>query len=172
MKRLQGLVLILTLLLLGACESRVIRSAQYWQRVSASEAAYIQGPKAQQMLHRDIAGCVTELQELERLGTLRNAIPTDVRGRVLGPDKRSLRDWDTPERTGALLAEHGQYHNFETCMLAKGWERVRFVPYDVEERARDTYFETVREPEDEDEAGFRQTAPIDSNTGPAGNLNE
>ena len=39
---------------------------QFWQRVSVSEAVYQQGPKAQQMLNRDISRCVVELRELER----------------------------------------------------------------------------------------------------------
>jgi hypothetical protein len=132
-------------MVLNGCESTVIREFEFWQRVSASEAAYIQGPKAQQMLDRDIARCVVELRELERLGALRNTIPTDFAGRVLNPDETRMRDWDTPEREGDLLAEHGDYHDFEGCMLDKGWERVLSVPYNTADKARTNYLISHKE---------------------------
>jgi hypothetical protein len=103
--------------------------AQYWQRFSVSESIYMRGPKAQQMLNRDIARCVVELRELERLGVLKNAIPTDPEGRVLDPDENALLDHDYPERDDNLFAEHENYHDFESCMQSKGWERVRQVPF-------------------------------------------
>ena len=140
---------------LAACENKVIREGQYWQRVSASEAAFIQGPKAQQMLNRDIANCVVELRELERLGSLRNAIPTDVNGRVLNPDEKEMQRWDTPERDGQLLAEHGNYHDFEGCMLSHGWERVLYVPYDIAEKARGDYLRAHKDYEYESRFGER-----------------
>jgi hypothetical protein len=132
-----------SILALAACGTPVNKNVefggQYWQRVSVSESIYQQGPKAQQMLNRDIARCVTELRELERLGQVKNAIPTDMTGRVLDPDDKELEDWDTPERDQHLFAEQGDYHDFESCMLAKGWERVLHVPYDVADEARDNY---------------------------------
>lgn len=112
---------------------------QFWQRTSMSEAVYAQGPKAQQMLNRDISRCVFELRELQRLGATRNAIPTDFHGRVLDPDETALLDHDSPERDGDLRAEHTDYHDFETCMLDKGWERVENVPFDVAAKGRDNY---------------------------------
>jgi len=114
--------------------------SQYWQRVSASSATYLRGPKAQQILNRDISRCVTELRELERLGTLKDAIPAHPSGRVLDPDeKRGADSWDTPERDGHLLAEHTDYHDFDSCMRAKGWERIKYVPYDIDEEAKLNY---------------------------------
>lgn len=130
------------LTMLTACAGPQIDKGQYWQRVSMSEAIYAEGPKAQQMLNRDISHCVVELRELEGLGSIKDAIPTDARGRVLDPDERELSDWDTPERDGYLLAEHGNYHDFEGCMRDKGWERTKNVPYEVAERARYTWFKT------------------------------
>lgn len=130
-------------------------ASQYWQRVSASELIYTRGPKAQQMLNRDIARCVTELRELERLGQLRNAIPTDPTGRVLDPDEKALYGYDSVDRDGYLLLEGGEYHDFETCMLAKGWERIKHVPYDVSEDSWKSYrkvhkdYEDLPEPETE-----------------------
>lgn len=130
------LILGLTALLaVTACVSepeRDLDNSQYWQRVSASSATWLRGPKAQQVLNRDIARCVTELRELEDLGSLKNAIPADKNGRILDPDyDTDADDWDEPERMGHLLSEHSDFEDFETCMLSKGWERTKFVPYDV-----------------------------------------
>ncbi len=134
---------VLATLALPACSSASkpeIGESQYWQRVSASSAAYIRGPKAQQILNRDIARCVVELRELERLGSITSAIPTDSHGRILDPaHDLSADDWDTPERDGALLAEHGDYHDFDSCMLTGGWERIKYVPFDVAEKAQLNY---------------------------------
>ena len=129
------------LVALGACSTGPDTDhGQYWQRINPSESIYQQGPKAQQMLNRDIGACVTELRELETLGTVKNAIPTDLSGRVLDPDEKKIKDWDTPSHEGALLAEHGDYHDFEGCMKAKGWERIKSVPFDVAEAARVNFY--------------------------------
>jgi len=131
-------------LALGACAANspneIVNKGQYWQRASVSDAAYMQGPKAQQMLNNDIATCVSELRELERLGQLRDAIPANPHdGRVLSSDEMALDAFETPERTKYLLSEHGNYHDFETCMIAKGWERVKYVPYSVAHESRKNY---------------------------------
>ena len=131
-----------TALTLSACsafQDDEVENGQYWQRISASDAAYQTGPKAQQMLNRDIGRCVTELRELERLGQLKDAIPADRSGRVLNPDELEMSDNDTPDREGALLMEQSDYHDFEGCMLAKGWERTKFVPYDVYHTSQENY---------------------------------
>ena len=55
--------------LLAACQvPPTLEDAQYWQRKNATSALYLRGPKAQQTLHKDIADCITEIDELERLG--------------------------------------------------------------------------------------------------------
>ena len=118
------------------------QNGQYWQRVSTSSAIYQRGPKAQQMLNRDIARCVTELRELERLGAVKDAIPEYAEGVVLSEDEARLAGWDTPERDQELFAEHSDYIDFEGCMLAKGWERVKYVPFDVAEQAQKNYLRT------------------------------
>lgn len=115
-------------------------AGQYWQRSSVSDAAYQQGVKAQQMLNKSIASCVTELKELENLGEIRQAIPAEPStGRVYSSDEKALMRNDTPKREKFLFAEHGNYHDFETCMLAKGWERVMHVPYHVADESRKAY---------------------------------
>jgi hypothetical protein len=135
-------VFALSLLVLSACAGSApkIDGGQYWQRVSVSEAVYMQGPKAQQMLNRDIGRCVTDLREQERLGLIKDAIPTDYSGRVLDPDENKVADWDTPEHDGTLLTEHTDYHDFEGCMLSKGWERIKAVPFEVAENARRNFY--------------------------------
>jgi hypothetical protein len=114
--------------------------AQYWQRVSASEAVYQQGPKAQQMLDRDIGRCVVDLHELERLGNIKNAIPVDMKGRLLDPDEHKMAGIDSPEHEGSLLTEQTNYQDFDGCMLSKGWERTKSVPYKVSENAIHNYY--------------------------------
>lgn len=134
-------------LMLAACSTTPsLEDAQYWQRKSASSALYLRGPKAQQMLHKDIADCVTEIDELERLGPLRENLPADTQNGMV-PDPSSargkLQKWDSPKRDGALYAEHFNYTDFEGCMSYRGWERVENLPYDRATTARRNYLETL-----------------------------
>ena len=138
----------LTVASLAACTPRPakLEDAQYWQRKNATSALYLRGPKAQQTLHMDIATCVNEISELERVGALREAIPADVRnGKVPDPASAEgkLARWDTPKRDGALYSEHLPYTDFETCMDTKGWERVENLPYVQADTARADYLQTV-----------------------------
>lgn len=141
-------------------------NARFWQRASVSEATYMEGPKAQQMLHRDIARCVTELKELERLGTIRTVTPAEtmINGKVPDPHspEGSMAQWETPKRDGMLRAEFSDYSDFETCMQAKGWERVEHVPYDVAERSRETYVETIMHEQYRTKIGERQPESSES----------
>lgn len=139
-------------LLLAACASGNVTNydldhrAQYWQRADASSSLYMRGPKAQQMLHKDIAGCVVELRELERLGSIRKQIPAETENGT-APDPNTpagqLASYETPERDGHLRAEFLDYHDMEGCMEHKGWQRVKYVPYEVSKEARDVYVETI-----------------------------
>ncbi len=139
-KRLCLLLGLTTLAASTACTPiHKTKKAQYWQRISASESTYLRGPKAQETLNRDIARCVTELRELERLGQIRDAIPANTQGRVLDPDELEMARIDTPERNGALYMEHGEYQDFESCMYSNGWERAVTVPFDGLERADFNY---------------------------------
>ena len=139
MKRI--LILSLSVLALSACESKPkLEDAQYWQRADSTSALYMQGPKAQQNLHKDISGCVAEVNELARLGTLRNAVPKELET----PDESELAEWDTPQKDSYLGADHSDFVDFETCMRTKGWERVEHLPYDVSTRARKTWLKTIK----------------------------
>ncbi len=141
------------LLGLGACTDSVagrtnLANAQYWQRSNASSAIYLQGPKAQQMLQRDIAHCVTDVRELERLGSVRPAIPGEVHQPNLNvPDPRepegALELEQTPRRDHYLYEEYYNYHDFESCMNNKGWERVQYLPYDRADSSRIQYLEAI-----------------------------
>jgi hypothetical protein len=162
---------------LGACTSHspreIVDKGQYWQRASVSDAAYTQGPKAQQMLNNDIATCVSELRELERLGQLRDAIPANPHdGRVMSSDELALNAYETPERTKYLLSEHGNYHDFETCMIAKGWERVKYVPYSVAHESRKNYMKNHVDYEYEPPAHYGHETAQTQEDGVYNDLNE
>lgn len=112
------------------------KDKQYWQRVDASSAIHLRGPKALQRLNKNISECVVEIKELKKLGAIQKAIP--------GKDKDSdalshLSEYETPDRDGFQRREYFEYHDFESCMHAKGWERVKHVPYDVADRSIRTF---------------------------------
>lgn len=166
------------LVTLAACsstptQSQLMNDAQYWQRTSTSEAIFQRGPKVQQMLNRDIARCVTELRELERLGFLRTNIPgNNTRAGTPDPNtpEGSLAQWETPERDGYMYAEHSDYHDFETCMMAKGWERVEHMPYDVGQESRRDYIDAINQQAHRQKTG--QYEPITPAKGPYDGLNQ
>lgn len=119
----------------------------YWQRANVSSAIHMRGPKAQQRLNQDLSRCVVEIRELTGLNAIRQITPAERGGYADAPDPDApagkLAKWDTPSHEGALRAEHLPYHDVETCMQDKGWERAEYLPYDTAEQARDSYIETV-----------------------------
>lgn len=123
-------------------KDQIENSGQYWQRVNASSSIYLRGPKAQQILNRDIARCVVELRELERLGAVKDAIPEYAEGIVLSEAEAHMAGIDTPERDDELYAEHADYSDFEGCMLEDGWERIKYVPFEQAAQAQDNYLST------------------------------
>lgn len=132
----------------GSVEQHVINHGQYWQRAETSSALYLRGPKAQQTLNKDIARCVVEIRELERLAALQKGIPGMPRNPAypddgMNPGARMV-DADAPGREGFLRTEVLPYHDFETCMFANGWERVETLPYDIADRSRSDYIDQVR----------------------------
>ncbi len=148
------------LLTTTACQSVDLEGSRFWQREKTSEAVYQRGPKAQQMLQRDIARCTSEIRELTRLGAIKSSFPPDPSqgGRSSQPSyaypssqEGNLATWDTPERDGYLLVENGDYYDFEGCMMAKGWERTKFVDYDIIRQSRDDYVEAI------DDSKYRST---------------
>lgn len=137
------LALLVVVVALSACQpTSITHKPHYWQRISASDQAYIQGPKAQQMLDLHIARCVVELRELDRLGIVKNPIVIDSKGRVLSANEFDLSAYNTPQRNGELLNETLPYTDFEGCMYDKGWERINTVPYYTAKRSNDNYLRT------------------------------
>jgi len=156
-----------------------LSNADYWQRNSASSALYMQGPKAQQMLHQDIAMCTAELKELDRLGEIRKAIPANYNSGNDMSDRtaaqQNLDTWDTPSRDGYLYNEHLEYHDFETCMYAKGWGRAEYLPYDEADKARKAYLERKYGKKRSSGAGRENVTsltPVRQNPEPYKDLNE
>ncbi len=136
----------LSALSLSACSTGPkIEEAKYWQRSSASSSLYMQGPKAQQKLHMDISSCVSNVKELEQLGEVRRAVPANYNsGNEIEPrtaSERRLDQWETPFRDGYLYGEHLDFHDFETCMTYKGWDRLEHLPYTDADLARRDYLE-------------------------------
>lgn len=139
----------------ASINDRIDEDGQYWQRVSASSSIYLRGPKAQQMLNRDISRCVVELRELERLGVVKDAIPAYANNdKVLSEDEAKLAGIDVPERDEQLFSEQSDYHDFEGCMLSKGWQRIKYVPYDIATESRDTYLDAHVKYKDRNKSGM------------------
>lgn len=130
-------ILLLSVLALTACESTNLKhnEADFWQRSNVESAMYMRGPKAQHQLHKDIANCVAEVKELSRLGTIRDANPPSNIELQVGLAK----NWQSPKGDGPLHTEFRDFHDFESCMAYKGWERTLYVKPEVKKRARTNY---------------------------------
>lgn len=126
---------------LSACAWQAPVGQAYWQRVEDNSALWMTGPKAQQELDQNIAGCVREVDELVELDALRETTPPDTHSeyhRALDASG-DLAYYDTPTRYGEHMVSHTDYHDFESCMRSKGWERVKFVRYQTALRSGNTY---------------------------------
>lgn len=157
----------LSLIMTTACETQkktkiLEKDGHYWQRVDTSSAIYLRGPKAQQRLNMHISDCVTGVRELERLGAIQKAFP----GKQKDSHAQSeLSEFETPDRIGFKRREFLEYHDFESCMFSKGWERVKYLPYDVADRSVDTFTKT--------HASFQRThKPTPQERGDYSDLNE
>lgn len=131
-------------LAMAACASPMPRSQAYWQRVEDNSALYMKGPKAQQQLEENIATCVREIDELVELDALRRALPPDTHSEYHRALDQSgdLAYYDTPTRLGNKKVAHSDFHDFESCMRSKGWERVKYMRYQAVQKAHETYRET------------------------------
>ena len=137
---------------LAGCTNQISKeldeNARYWQRKDTTDAIYQQGPKAQQMLFQDIANCTASVNELQRLGAIREAVPAetfDANDGPVSPDSPEgrLAKWETPKRNGYMRTEFYDYTDFEGCMDFKGWERTKYNNYKTVDRARETYLDTM-----------------------------
>jgi len=140
----KNLLSIAGILLLAACTQTVSKAAidrdgQYWQRINAASATYTYGKKGQQLLNHHIAFCVAELETLQSLGDVTRPLHRTPNGAFQSVKEAEYYGWKRNDPDGVDLDNHGEYHNFEGCMLAHGWERVKYVPYDTAIRARDAH---------------------------------
>lgn len=142
----------LSVLSLAACSTNMEKefdeNARYWQRVDTTDAIYQQGPKAQQMLFQDMANCTAVVDEMQRLGAIKDAVPAetfDQNGMKIDPltAEGRLARYETPERDGYMRTEMYDFTDFEGCMNHKGWERVKYVNYKTVDRSRKTYLENM-----------------------------
>lgn len=148
---MKKLMLGLSVLALSGCYGMVQEiemNGTYWQRVDTTDAIYQRGPKAQQMLFQDQANCTATLNEMQRLGAIRNAVPPETFDKAYShTDPNSPRgrmaDYDTPERNGYIRVENLEFHDFETCMMSKGWERTKYVNAETRERSRNDYLDAI-----------------------------
>lgn len=172
---------VLTAGLLAGCantpsEADLRHRGQYWQRANTSSAIYLRGPKAQQTLNQDIARCVSDLRELERLGAIREAFPADPNPDGTVPDPATppgrMAQWDTPSRKGPLYSEHLDYHDFEGCMASKGWERVENLPYDIAKKARGEYLDVITGREYRTRIAQDREPPVPAPQGDYSDLNQ
>ena len=131
-------------LLMAGCAMKGPMGQAYWQRVEDSSALYMTGPKAQQELDENIATCVREIDELVRLDALRGTMPPDTHSEYHHALKASgdLDYYDTPTTLGEKHVSHSDYHDYESCMRSKGWERVKYIRYQTALKARNVYTET------------------------------
>lgn len=127
----------------AACSSLPSGSQAYWQRVEDGSALYMTGLKAQQQLEENIASCVREVDELVELDALRKTLPPDTHSEYHRALKQSgdLAYYDTPTRLGDKKVAHTDFHDFESCMRSKGWERVKVMRYQTIQKSRNTYKE-------------------------------
>lgn len=134
-------VLMFGALAVSACSPLPPLGQAYWQRVEDSSALYMTGPKAQQRLNDDIATCVREVDELVELDAIRETTPPDTHGDYRQALKASgdLDYYDTPTRYGDKKVDHADFHDFDSCMRVKGWERVRYVRYQTKAKSEKVY---------------------------------
>lgn len=114
--------------------------SDYWQRSDAVESLYLNGPKAQHQLNKDIASCVAEVKELTRLGSIREARPPQA----IAANRAMRQGWNSVTRDGPLYTEHTDFQDFEGCMTYKGWDRTHYVSQTQVNRSKRVYNETIR----------------------------
>lgn len=111
--------------------------AVYWQRADLKDVLGVPPMQQQKTLNNDIAGCVRDVRKLSRAENLRHGVPPDALENT--KDEEILARWDALEHDGSLRAEHSDYHDFEACMLNRGWKRIRHAPYPEIEKSQKTY---------------------------------
>ncbi len=148
--RFSTLVSLGLIVALSACSSsaRLDKTQNYWQRTDTDSALYMRGPKAQHTLHQDISSCVAELKELQRLGSIRRAIPTG--GQQVpsyDPNNSMINAYNTPNRDGPLYAEYYDFVDFEGCMREQGWQRALVMTPQQRVDGQDNWLKSLINPD-------------------------
>ena len=137
-------LLTLTTLLLGACASQP--DLHFWRQNDTASALYLNGPKAQQQLEVDIAACVHEIVEIAKIEAVREGTPPLALGELGTVEHSDLQArlsrlpyWETPDYIRDLRVNHTDYHDFESCMRYKGWERAMYVHPEAGVKSLDVY---------------------------------
>ncbi len=134
--------LMLAGLLVSACADK---EYHFWQKTDPTTAIYLTGPKAQAMLEDDIAECVHEVIELDKLETVREnhgrapTLSDNLSQKAEAERLSKLPGYDVPDYIRSLRVEHKNFHDFDGCMHFKGWERVKYVSPTTEIRAHEVY---------------------------------
>lgn len=149
----------IALVVCAACTptAAIWRKADYWQRSNIRDSVQLDSVKAQTWLNRDIAQCVTAVKDQERLAALREAMPADGSS-YADPAQARLAVWDTPERDGYLRAEHMPFHDFESCMVYRGWERIDTVTPKLAAQSRAAWMDATH-PERPRNSANRSVSP-------------
>jgi hypothetical protein len=144
---------ILLPVLLGVCLTLLSSCADnerhYWQRTDPNSAIYLTGVKAQQELEQDISECVHTIIELTKLSDVRGHVPSATQALGDHDQKQETDDmsklplYDVPEYIRNLRVDHTDYHDFDGCMVYKGWSRVRYVGPEEEKRSKEIYDDTA-----------------------------
>lgn len=140
--------LLLAILSLAVTACAQHKEYHYWQKTDSASALYLTGPKAQQFLEQDISTCVHEIVELAKLANVREGHTgsLDMVNKIDHPElaasMSALPSWDTPEYIRDLRVDHSDYHDFDSCMDAKGWARVKYVHPKTEHKAKTVYEKT------------------------------
>jgi len=131
------------ILAMTACSGSAPVGQAYWQRVEDNSALYMTGPKAQQQLEENVVTCVREIDEMVRLDALRGTLPPDTHSEYHRALKASgdLDYYDTPTTLGDKKVAHSDFHDYESCMRSKGWERVVYMRYQTVSKAGNAYRE-------------------------------
>lgn len=136
-----------TALSLGACSDSYRRvdmkkqppGPQYWQRIDAGSARFVQGPKAQQLLDQSLEACAVELSELEKL----YAIPDGDKHRTTKVDYRDTHHRAVPPGASEGATGELPFDDFLSCMEYRGWEPVETVPYALTEEDVEEYVDGI-----------------------------
>ena len=97
----------------------------YWKRADDNSALYLTGSKAIARLDEDVSFCTYKVEKMVELNALHETMPPDtthISGRT-----DALAYYDTPTRLGAAKTSHTDLHDFEGCMLSRGWMRQNYI---------------------------------------------